>query len=191
MKRLSGYLPTNEFSSIEQILTDCLSRVNSFASRFRQFDTISQVALNLNVQAVPSVMTTTDALRKKSDASASAALALSMNSSLVALAAAVWWLNEQNSCEPAPIRTHSSSLNGTADSSLRIELQTDTGLYNVPKGFTQTLNPISFIIFPMLSAKQLPSSMMLSSKLNFISLSAISTGVCNFSMPETLFRLRR
>ena len=76
------------------------------------------MALNRKVQAVPRVMIIVEASRKKADASARDSFALTRNSALVALAAAVWWLNEQEgevngfmtydlneqtSCAPAPI----------------------------------------------------------------------------------------
>ena len=63
----------------------------------------------------------------------------------------------------------------------------DAGLYRVPKGLMQTSNPKFLSWLPMLSVKQLPSMIILSSydipTLHFSS----ATGVCSFTFLHFIF----
>ena len=176
---------------------ESLSRMNSDAGLFRQFETTEPEAIFLKHHAVPSVMMILLHEAKYSRAAVRIPFALLMNSSLDPRANDVWWENEHQRSSPAPICMQSSGPKRRSDARSSMLCSIEMGLYSVPKGFTHASNPKSESWRPMLSEKQLPSINILSSyempTLHFSS----ATGVCNLSMVQiyqrffTSFRMTR
>ena len=67
----------------------------------------------------------------------------------------------------------------------------ETGLYNVPNGFTHTSNPNASSCLPILSEKQLPNIIILSENVMFMWHLSSMTGVWSLIMLQKYQKIRQ
>lgn len=187
VKRFSGCAEIMACRASLISLTFSILRVNSAAGRLRQLATGWPSWYHTN--AVPKVMITRVACIHASRARASSSFACCRNSSCVLRAKDVWCRKEQMRPAPAPISTQSAASNGSPESSLRTASSMERGLYSVPKGLMQVLKPAAVSLAPMLSAKQLPSSTILSDSLKGCCAESAMTGVMSFIIGAKILNL--